>query len=101
MGMDITIQKNVYFDYLWVEDLCRILLWFVEHEPVHKHYNVCRGIKTDLYSLGCMVREILDIDCKILVAKPGWKPEYTYTYDEVGNLIREHLASEDEDLLKQ
>lgn len=77
MGMDITIQKNVYFDYLWVEDLCRILLWFVEHEPVHKHYNVCRGIKTDLYSLGCMVRQILDIDCKILVAKPGWKPEYT------------------------
>ena len=31
----------------------------------------------------------------------GRKPEYTYTYDEVGNLIREHLASEDEDLLKQ
>lgn len=76
-GMDITIHKNVYFDYLWVGDLCRMMLWFAEHEPVHRHYNVCRGAKADLYSLGCMVREILDIDCNILVAQPGWKPEYT------------------------
>lgn len=31
----------------------------------------------DLYSLANMVREILDIDCDIVVSEPGWKPEYT------------------------
>ena len=38
---------------------------------------MCRGQKTDLYSLAVMVREILGIDCGIAVGKPGWKPEYT------------------------
>lgn len=87
-GKDITIQKNVYFDYLWVDDLCSIMEWFIRNEPRHKHYNVCRGTKIDLYSLACMVREILDIDCGIVVSEDGWKPEYTGNnarlLDEIG-----------------
>lgn len=76
-GRAITIQKNVYFDYLFVDDLVRIMEWFIESTPSHKHYNICRGEKIDLYSLACMVREILNIDCEIIVSEPGWKPEYT------------------------
>lgn len=76
-GKDITIQQNVYFDYLWVDDLCDIMLWFIENKPLYKHYNVCRGSKIDLYSLACMVRESLNADCEIIVREPGWKPEYS------------------------
>ncbi len=88
-GMDITIQKNVFFDYLWIDNLCDIMQWFIENKPKHHHYNVCRGSKIDLYSLACMVREILDIDCNIVVGEPGWKPEYTgdnaRLLEELGN----------------
>lgn len=76
-GKNITIQKNVYFDYLWIDDLCHIMEWFVENTPKHKHYNVCRGTKIDLYTLASMVREILHVDCDIIVGEAGWKPEYT------------------------
>ena len=76
-GKDITIRQNVYFDYLWVEDLVQIVRWFIEGEPLHKRYNVCRGQKADLYSLAVMVRKTLCSDCGIIVAKEGWKPEYT------------------------
>lgn len=76
-GKPITLQKNVYFDYLWIDDLCKIMKWFMENEPKYKHYNVCRGTKIDLFSLACMVREILNIDCEIVVKEQGWKPEYT------------------------
>ncbi len=76
-GKDITIRQNVYFDYLWVEDLVQIVRWFIEGEPLHRRYNVCRGQKADLYSLAVTVREILCADCDIIVAKEGWKPEYT------------------------
>lgn len=76
-GMPITISQNVYFDYIWVEDLADIMIWFVENEPHYRHYNVCRGTKIDLYTLACKVREILDIDCDIVVAKKGFKKEYT------------------------
>lgn len=89
-GKEITIQKNVYFDYLWVDDLCDIMKWFIENEPVHKHYNVCRGTKIDLYSLACVVREILNLDCDIIIGEPGWKPEYTgdntRLLNEIGNI---------------
>lgn len=76
-GKDITIQRNVYFDYLWVEDLCDIMHWFIKYEPQYRHYNVCRGSKIDLYSLACIVKETLNLDCNIKVAEDGWKPEYT------------------------
>ena len=88
-GKNITLQKNVYFDYLWIDDLCDIMKWFIESEPKHHHYNVCRGSKIDLYSLACTVREILDIDCEIVVSESGWKPEYTgdnaRLLEEIGN----------------
>lgn len=77
MGKDITIRQNVHFDYLWINDLCDLMEWFIEHTPRHKHYNVCRGSRVDLYSLACMVKEILNVDCDIIVGADGWKPEYT------------------------
>ncbi len=87
-GMPITISQNVYFDYLWVEDLAEIMKWFIENKPKYRHYNVCRGVKIDLYTLACKVREILGIDCDILVGKQGYKPEYTgcnkRMMDEIG-----------------
>lgn len=76
-GKDITIQQNVFFDYLWVEDLTQIVRWFIENDPCYRRYNVCRGQKADLYSLASIVRETLCADCDIVVAKEGWKPEYT------------------------
>lgn len=77
MGKPITIQKNVYFDYLWIDDLCNIMDWFLQNNPEQKHYNICSGRKTDLYSLACMIREEVGAACDILVSEEGYKPEYT------------------------
>lgn len=89
-GMPITISQNVYFDYLWIEDLADIMIWFVENEPHYRHYNICRGTKIDLYSLASIVRETLGIDCDIVVAKEGLKKEYTgcnqRIRDEIGDI---------------
>lgn len=85
-GMDITIQKNVYFDYLWVDDLCNIMEWFIENTPQYKHYNVCTGSGKDLYFLACTVKKVLKKDCNIIIKEKGWKPEYTGNNER---LIRE------------
>lgn len=100
-GMDITIQKNVYFDYLWVDDLCDIMSWFIENEPKYHHYNVCRGTKMDLYSLAQMVREILDIDCRIVVAEEGLKPEYTGDNERLLNEIGNYEFTSFEDSIQK
>lgn len=76
-GMDITIQKNVRFDYLWIDDLIEILKWFIENEPNEKRYNVCRGESIDLYSLATIVKKTLGVNNSIIVGEDGWKPEYS------------------------
>lgn len=76
-GLPITICQNVYFDYLWVDDLARIMRWFIENTPKYRHYNVCRGEKIDLVTLAHKVRACLQTDCEIQVAMEGYKREYT------------------------
>lgn len=76
-GKSITINKNVFFDYLFVDDLSKIMMWFLEKTPQYKHYNVCTGTRIDLYTLSLMIREILGVDCPIEVREEGLKSEYT------------------------
>lgn len=76
-GKDISIQQNVIFDYIWVDDLINIVDWFLENNPSCKRYNICRGQGIDLYSLAIMVRKILGINCRIVIANAGWKATYT------------------------
>lgn len=76
-GKDILIHRNVYFDYLWVEDLCNIMQWFIQNTPRYHHYNVCTGHKIDLYSLACIIKEVMNADCNIYIEETGFKREYT------------------------
>lgn len=91
---NITIQQNVYFDYLWVDDLTEIIKWFIEHTPTYKQYNVCRGKAIDLYSLACIVKDVLKTDCDIVVAKEGLKPEYTGDNSRLLNEMGDFLFSD-------
>ena len=99
-GMDITIHQNVYFDYLWVEDLIKVLPYFIENDLKYKRYNVCRGEKIDLYSLARIVKGILNIDCEIKVAESGWKPEYTGDNQRMIDAIGEVKFTELEDTIE-
>lgn len=73
----ITIQKNVYFDYLWVEDLGQIVEWFIENIPQYHHYNVCRGEAIDLLTLANMVKDITKNPYEVQIAQQGLKLEYS------------------------
>jgi GDP-L-fucose synthase len=53
-GEDIVINKNVVFDYLWVDDLIRIVRHFIENQP---HQNIINVTPTN----GCELREIAEI----------------------------------------
>lgn len=76
-GKDILIQKNVYFDYLWIDDLTDIVRWFIKNEPKYHRYNVCKGSKIDLISLAGIVKDVLGSNCNIIVKEEGLKPEYS------------------------
>jgi GDP-L-fucose synthase len=50
--MPVLVRRNVFFDYLDVEDLGRIVERFLENDLQHRHYNVCTGRSQDLRTLG-------------------------------------------------
>jgi UDP-glucose 4-epimerase len=118
-GMPITMRQNVNFDYLYIEDLAKLTRWFIENEPKHKTYNVCRGKTYDLLSLARMVAEISGKKPEIVVQRDGFGAEYSgdnsrmleemggYRFREMKESIRElygwyeaHLAEIDPALLR-
>lgn len=76
-GLPMTISQNVVFDYIYIDDLCKIMEWFVEHDPHYHCYNVCSGCVHDLKSIAEMVNQVTGLQREIKVGKAGYKPEYS------------------------
>lgn len=76
-GLDISINRNMFFDYLHVDDFCRIAEWFIHHEPTHRSYNICSGTPIDLLSLARIIKRVHGGDSEIKIKETGLNPEYT------------------------
>lgn len=75
--LPLTLNQNAYFDYIFIDDLVGILPWFIEGKPKYKHYNICRGEHIALKDLAELIRDKLYPEGEIIVAKNGWKMEYS------------------------
>lgn len=75
--MPIIIKKNVYFDYLYVDDLVNIIQKFFFKDVQYKQYNICTGRSIDLLTLADMVNSIDDYKVEIVVKESGLKREYS------------------------
>lgn len=76
-NLPLTIRQNVYFDYLYINDFCRIIEWFIENNPKYKDYNVTTGKKIDLFTLAKKVLKVSKKELPIYVCKDGLANEYT------------------------
>lgn len=83
-GLPLTIRKNCYFDYLYIDDFCRLLEAFIKIEkPKYHTYNAVRGQRVDLYSLAELVNEIAGYKQKIIVCQEGYANEYTANNERI------------------
>ena len=73
----ITINQNVVFDFIFIDDLVHIINFFVENIPAHKAYNITPTQSINLVDLAKIVNDISDFHSEITVAKPGLNYEYT------------------------
>lgn len=76
-NLPIVINKNVVFDYLYVDDLIKIISHFLQNSPKEKFYNVGTGQRVDLLSLADIVKKTSGKDLKIIVKTQGLNREYT------------------------
>ena len=89
LKLPIVINKNVYFDYIYVDDLVKMIDWFVHNDAKEKIYNVTTGKKVDLLTLANTINEISDFQSEIRVLNDGLNNEYTSNNErvlkEIGN----------------
>ena len=83
-GIPLSLRRNCYFDYLWINDFCRMLDAFIKlAEPKYHVYNAVRGEKIDLLSLAEIVNEIADERQDIIICQEGYANEYTANNDRI------------------
>lgn len=88
LHLPITINKNVYFDYIYIDDLLKMVDYFLRNEGQYKTYNLSTGTKIDLISLAELINDTSNFTSEIKVINQGVNHEYTSNnrrlIDEVG-----------------
>jgi GDP-L-fucose synthase len=77
LKLPIVINKNVYFDYIYIDDLVKMIDWFIHNENKEKIYNVTTGKKIDLVTLANLVNETSDFKSEIRLLNNDLNNEYT------------------------
>lgn len=77
LGLPIVINQNVVFDYLYINDLVKIIDFFIKKNSQEKFFNVGRGEEIDLLTIAKEINDIAENKSKIIVKKNGFQNEYT------------------------
>lgn len=73
----LSIRQNVYFDYLWVEDFCRMIELFMHSELQYHTYNAVLGKRISLREICDIVKKLCGKELPVFVCREGLGKEYT------------------------
>jgi GDP-L-fucose synthase len=80
-GLPIVLRQDIVFDYLYVKDLVKLTMWFIENNARHKAYNVCTGRPVALTELARVVARVSGQASgrspNVSVLNEGMGPEYS------------------------
>lgn len=75
--LPITIKQNRKFDYIYVDDLMRILEYFIENKPVHKAYNITPDNSIELFELAQKIVKISGKNLPVIIKENEMGLEYS------------------------
>ncbi len=75
--MPLTIRRNAIFDFMYIDDLTRIVDWFMYHQPSQNVFNVCSGRAYQLAELADLIVAVSGKKLSIDIATPGAGKEYS------------------------
>ena len=101
LQLPIVINKNVYFDYIYIDDLVKMIDWFIHNESKEKIYNATTGRKIDLISLANLVNETSDFKSEIKVLNEGLNNEYTSNNEKMLKELKEFEFTSHKDAIRK
>ncbi|MBQ3310810.1 NAD-dependent epimerase/dehydratase family protein [bacterium] len=76
-GEKISINQNVVFDYLFVEDMQKIVEYFIEHKPEDNIINITPTKSVSLSEISNIVNSFVDKPLDIEIVNQTMNNEYT------------------------
>ncbi len=87
--LPITINQNVYYDYLYIDDFVRILDYFIKKDVKYNNYNIGNGKPIDLLTIAKKIKDKVGNLHEIIIKHKGLANEYTCNNErllsEIGN----------------
>lgn len=75
--LPITIRQNVFFDYLYINDFCKIVDKLICSDLHYKDYNIVSGKRIDLVTISKLIKKISKKDLPVYICNKGLANEYT------------------------
>jgi GDP-L-fucose synthase len=79
--LPIVLRQDIVFDYLYVKDLVKLTMWFVENDARRKAYNACTGRPVAISELARVIAQISaqvsGRNPDVSVMAEGMGPEYS------------------------
>ena len=80
-GLPIVLRQDIVFDYLYIKDLVKLTMWFIENNARHKAYNVCTGQPVALAGLAQVIARVSaqhsGLNPGVSILNQGMGPEYS------------------------
>ena len=77
LNKPLVYRQNRIFDFLYMDDLCSIVDWFIQNNPRHSVYNVCSGETFSYEELLKIVRNVSGKQLDIKADLAGFGGEYS------------------------
>jgi len=101
LKLPITIMQNVYFDWLYIDDLMSIIKYFLSNNPSENIYNVTSGNTTDILSIAKIINNLSDFESQIEVVNKGLNREYSGSNRKLSDEIGKYEFSKMENSIKR
>lgn len=85
----ILLNQNVIFDFIWIEDFCKIVEFFINNPTKEKFVNVTPTESIEIVELAKIANRFSDFKSEIIIKKEGLNKEYTGDNSKLCNLMPE------------
>lgn len=77
-GFPVSLNRDMLFDYIYVDDLGKFLVELLPKLPLlYNDYNFCTGNPLSLKEIGLLVQEVMGQQQSIIIRQDGLNPEYS------------------------
>jgi GDP-L-fucose synthase len=87
LDLPVSVNQNVYFEFVFIDDFIKILDHFINNPGKHKFYNIGNGSRDSLLDIGRIILEKSKKDLGILVKEDGLGKAYTCDSERLRNEI--------------